>query len=130
MLSTLVPNIQKTAALVQEITAASTEQNAGATQISRAITQLDAVIQQNASAAEQMASTSEELSSQSVQLEHTMSFFKVGNGRGLPAPPKTQRVVRTAVQALPASQKKSEPKSASGGFDMNMGDDEQDFERF
>jgi methyl-accepting chemotaxis protein len=130
MLSTLVPNIQKTAALVQEITAASTEQNAGATQISRAITQLDAVIQQNASAAEQMASTSEELSSQSVQLEHTMSFFKVGNGRGLPAPPKTQRVVRTAVQALPASQKKSEPKSASDGFDMNMGDDEQDFERF
>ncbi|MBF0565410.1 MAG: MCP four helix bundle domain-containing protein [Nitrospirae bacterium] len=51
MLSKLVPDIQKTAELVQEITAASNEQNTGAEQINKAIQQLDQVIQQNASAA-------------------------------------------------------------------------------
>ncbi|MGE4553199.1 MAG: methyl-accepting chemotaxis protein, partial [Desulfovibrionaceae bacterium] len=50
MLETLVPDIQRTAELVQEISAASAEQNSGASQINRAIQQLDQVIQQNASA--------------------------------------------------------------------------------
>jgi methyl-accepting chemotaxis protein len=49
MLEELVPNIQKTAELVQEISAASNEQSSGAEQINRAIQQLDQVIQQNAS---------------------------------------------------------------------------------
>ncbi|MFO7982858.1 MAG: methyl-accepting chemotaxis protein, partial [Desulfuromonadales bacterium] len=66
-LDTLVPNIQRTAELVQEIAAASREQDAGADQIAKAIQQLDSVIQQNASSSEEMASTAEELSSQSEQ---------------------------------------------------------------
>ncbi|OPX95835.1 MAG: Methyl-accepting chemotaxis protein I [Syntrophorhabdus sp. PtaB.Bin006] len=78
MLMRIVPDIQKTAELVQEISAASNEQNTGAEQINRAIQQLDHVIQQNASATEEMASTSEELSSQAEQLQETISFFKVG----------------------------------------------------
>jgi len=82
MLTKLVPDIHKTAELVQEITAASHEQNTGATQINKAIQQLDQVIQQNASASEEMASTSEELSSQAEQLQEAMAFFKViGQGR-------------------------------------------------
>ena len=68
MLDKLVPDIQKTAELVQEISAASNEQNTGAEQINKALQQLEKVIQQNASAAEEMASTSEELTSQSDQL--------------------------------------------------------------
>ncbi|WP_420265418.1 methyl-accepting chemotaxis protein [Candidatus Magnetominusculus dajiuhuensis] len=79
MLNKLVPDIRKTADLVQEITAASNEQNTGAEQINKAIQQLDQVIQQNASAAEQMASTSEELSSQSEQLQSVIAFFKTGD---------------------------------------------------
>ncbi len=75
LLATLVPNIQKTAELVQEISAASREQDAGADQINKSIQQLDAVIQQNASASEEMASTAEELSSQSEQLAEMVSFF-------------------------------------------------------
>ncbi len=71
----IVPNIQKTAELVQEISAASKEQDAGAEQINRSIQQLDGVIQQNASASEEMASTAEELSSQSDQLAEMISFF-------------------------------------------------------
>ncbi|GAG59366.1 unnamed protein product, partial [marine sediment metagenome] len=64
MLVKLVPDIRKTAELVQEISAASAEQNSGVDQINKALAQLDTVIQQNASASEEMASTSEELSSQ------------------------------------------------------------------
>ncbi len=77
MLNQLVPDIQKTADLVQEITASSNEQNAGAGQINKAIQELDKVIQQNAGSAEEMASTSEELSSQAQQLQGSISFFKL-----------------------------------------------------
>ncbi len=76
MLAKLVPDIQKTAELVQEISAASREQDSGAGQINQAIQQLDQVIQQNAGAAEELASTSEELASQADLLQTSMSFFK------------------------------------------------------
>ncbi|MDD3846924.1 MAG: methyl-accepting chemotaxis protein [Syntrophorhabdaceae bacterium] len=77
MLTRIVPDIQKTAELVQEIAASSNEQSVGVEQITKAIQQLDQVIQENASATEEMASTSEELASQAEQLQNTMSFFKV-----------------------------------------------------
>jgi methyl-accepting chemotaxis protein len=84
MLDRLVPDIEKTAELVQEISAACGEQDGGAGQINQAIQQLDQVIQQNASASEEMASTSEELSStadtlarQAEHLRETMAFFRV-----------------------------------------------------
>ncbi len=77
MLAKLVPDIQKTAELVQEISAASKEQTTGADQINSAIQQLNQVIQQNAGGAEEMSSTAEELSSQAEQLQSTISFFKV-----------------------------------------------------
>jgi methyl-accepting chemotaxis protein len=77
MLKMLVPDIQKTAELVQEISASSREQNAGADQVNSAIQMLDQVTQQNASAAEELASTSEELSAQSGQLLDVISFFKL-----------------------------------------------------
>jgi len=77
MLAKLVPDIQKTAELVQEISAASKEQNAGSDQINSAIQQLNQVIQQNAGAAEEMSSTAEELSSQAEQLQSAIAFFKV-----------------------------------------------------
>ncbi|MBA7531900.1 hypothetical protein ES705_24125 [subsurface metagenome] len=83
MLAKLVPDIQKTADLVQEISAASNEQKSGAGQISKAIQQLDTVIQQNSSASEEMASTSEELAGQAENLQNTIAFFKIdGNGKG------------------------------------------------
>ena len=76
MLNKLVPDIQRTAELVQEITAASKEQDTGAEQINKALQQLEQVIQQNASAAEEMASTTEELTGQSEQLVSALGFFK------------------------------------------------------
>lgn len=79
LLEVIVPNIQKTAELVQEISAASKEQDVGADQINRSIQQLDSVIQQNASASEEMAATAEELSGQSDQLAEMIAFFVIGS---------------------------------------------------
>ncbi len=77
MLAKLVPDIKKTAELVQEINTASREQSVGSDQISTALQQLNLVIQQNAGASEELASTSEELSSQADLLQQAISFFKV-----------------------------------------------------
>ncbi len=79
MLTMMLPDIQKTAELVQEINASSKEQDSGVGQINKAIQQLDLVIQQNASAAGEMATTAEELSSQAEQLQGAVSFFRIDN---------------------------------------------------
>ncbi len=77
MLARLAPNIQKTAELVQEISAASKEQNSGATQINNAIQQLDQVIQQNSVTSEEMTSMTEKLTNQADRLRNTVAFFQV-----------------------------------------------------
>jgi methyl-accepting chemotaxis protein len=78
-LSDIVPDIQKTAKLVQEISSASLEQRRGAEQINKAINQLNDVAQQNASASEEMATSAEEMNSQAYQLIDVVSFFKTKN---------------------------------------------------
>jgi methyl-accepting chemotaxis protein len=77
LLKVIVPDIQRTAELVQEIAAASKEQDTGAEQINRAIQQLDQIIQQNASSSEEMAATAEELSSQAEQLQEMLAYFNL-----------------------------------------------------
>ena len=81
MLEALVPDIQRTAELVQEISASSREQASGADQITNAIQQLNHVVQQNAGAAEEMSSTAQELASQAEQLQALMAFFRIGDDR-------------------------------------------------
>jgi methyl-accepting chemotaxis protein len=71
MLQSMVPDIQRTAELVQEISVASREQDSGAQQINKAIAQLDTVIQSNASLSEEFSATSEEISSQSAMVAGT-----------------------------------------------------------
>lgn len=134
MLTRMVPDIQKTSELVQEITASSKEQDTGAEQINKAIQQLDQVIQQNASASEEMASTSEELSSQAEQLQDSISFFNIGN-----------QIKRSSSTAVRKSSRKmqiahtkgmtSSTKRSTGGVHLELGhsgpdhlDDE--FEKF
>ncbi|MCP5053246.1 MAG: hypothetical protein GY940_39135, partial [bacterium] len=77
MLEQLVPDIKKTADLVQEITSSSSEQNQGASQINIAVQGLDRIIQQNASFAEEMTGTSVELASQAQSLQQTIGFFSI-----------------------------------------------------
>jgi len=138
MLTRMVPDIQRTAELVQEITASSKEQDTGAEQINKAIQQLDQVIQQNASASEEMASTSEELSSQAEQLSDAISFFKIEGG-GQSRAPRQQAVKSTKhVQIAHVGVKsKAAPakRTPTGGINLELGhsgpdrlDDE--FEKF
>lgn len=75
-LNKLVPNIEKTANLVQEISAASKEQDAGAEQINKAMQQLDMVIQQNVSTSEETAVMAETLNAQAEILQSMIKFFK------------------------------------------------------
>ncbi|MBI9055819.1 MAG: hypothetical protein JEY96_18500 [Bacteroidales bacterium] len=90
-LSAVVPEIEKTAQLVQEITASSMEQNSGVEQVNSAIQQLNQVTQHNAAASEEMATSSEELASQAEQLKETVLYFKIDE-RSLVINGKTERV--------------------------------------
>ena len=101
-LEELVPDIRKTAELIQEIAAASSEQSSGAEQIAKGVTQMDQVVQENASTSEELASTAEELASQAKQLEETVGFFKTGTAKlsdeegSDSAAPQAARVAKTA----------------------------------
>ncbi|SPJ24546.1 methyl-accepting chemotaxis protein [Palleronia abyssalis] len=102
MLDSLVPNIQRTADLVSEISASTREQNIGAEQINQAIRELDTVIQQNAAAAEQSASTSQELASHSSELTGVISYFRMNaetRPNDVPASP-TSYIERTDEGAM------------------------------
>ena len=77
-LNEIVPEIEKTSRLVQEITASTNEMNNGASQVNSSVQQLNQVTQQNASSSEELATNAEELSSQADQLKQLVSFFKVG----------------------------------------------------
>jgi methyl-accepting chemotaxis protein len=82
LLNTMVPAIQKTAELVQEIAAASAEQSTGAAQINTAISQLSQTAQQSAAASEELASTAEEMTSQVGELRDLIGFFKLDMTQG------------------------------------------------
>ena len=76
-LNELVPNIQKTAELVQEISVAAREQDIGSGEINSALQQLDGVVQRSAASAEELASSAAELSGQAERQRDAMSFFKL-----------------------------------------------------
>ncbi len=75
----LVPKIQRTTQLVQEINAASIEQKSGSQQINSAIQQLNSVTQQYVSGSEELANTSKKVSTQADSLKFTINFFNLGN---------------------------------------------------
>lgn len=101
MLKKLVPDIQKTAELVQEIAAASREQNQGVGQINQSVQQLDQVIQQN-------TSVSEELSAQATALNDTVGFFVIDE--------RSQTLTKKAAPvARSANARKPNPASVSQG---------------
>ncbi|MDZ4727119.1 MAG: methyl-accepting chemotaxis protein [Leptospira sp.] len=77
LIEEIVPAINKTADLVQEIAAASQEQSSGVNEVNKAMSQLDQVSQQSASASEELAAIAEELKARAEQLLGSISFFKV-----------------------------------------------------
>ena len=79
LLDELVPNVQKTSSLVEEITASSLEQDLGARQVNGAIQQLNQIAQQNAGSAEEMASRAEKMLEQAEELREIVAFFRTEN---------------------------------------------------
>ena len=77
----MVPSIQKTSELVQEIAAASGEQSQGVAQITGAMNHLSTATQQTASASEELSATAEQLSAQASQLQDQMAFFKLAEDK-------------------------------------------------
>ncbi len=141
MLTQIVPDIRKTAELVQEINASSAEQNSGAEQINQALQQLDQVIQQNASVSEEMSSTAEELSAQAEQLKEVISFFKIKETKKKHGPDlhkKTKKIV--TLNDDPGYRQKSsivETAATKRGveFDLDDGTDsnydlDRDYEKY
>jgi methyl-accepting chemotaxis protein len=140
MLDKLVPDIQRTAELVQEISAASKEQDTGAGQINQALIQLEKIIQQNASASEELAATTQELSSQSEQLVGVLAFFRTGNDEGHSArsrsgvenPGRTGEGAGKAKHHTPLAPPKA--LAAAAGVSLRLKDNadetDKEFERF
>ena len=78
LLKEMVPSIQKTSELIQEIAAASSEQAMCVGQVNAAMVQLNDVTQQNASASEELTATAVAMSAQAEQLNAMMAYFKTG----------------------------------------------------
>jgi len=138
MLNQMVPDIQKTAELVMEISAACKEQDTGAEQINKAIQQLDQVIQQNASASEEISSTAEELSGQAEQLQDTIAFFQVDKAGGSPkrqqvkaaAPPAATRQIARKKVLTQAGSFAERQKNGVNGLNLELDKEDNCFERF
>lgn len=129
----IIPDIRRTADLVQEISATSIEQNTGAEQVNQVMIQLDQVIQQNAAAAEESSSMSEELSSQAEKLLEMIGFFTVDDT--VRTERKQQKKKPAALPAAAAQTKyvKTEPvvHHKSSNSDDIYGDSvDEDFEEF
>jgi len=137
-LSAIVPDIQKTAQLIQEIAAASIEQNSGADQVNSAIQQLNQVTQQNAAASEEMATSSEELASQADQLLEMVSYFKIDKKSGSfkrntssqkYGPKKTVKA-NTASQPLTTTSTSKKALSNNNGVNIELDEKDNEFEKF
>ncbi|HEX5337307.1 MAG TPA: methyl-accepting chemotaxis protein, partial [Gallionella sp.] len=119
LLDEIVPGINKTSGLVQEIASASAEQSVGIVQINSAISQLNQITQQNASSTEELAATAEEMSGQAEQLQQLMSFFTVEGSATAP-----KRSAAHATVAKPAA------KAAKKTVVAHAAHDEAEFVRF
>jgi len=133
MLNELVPEIEKTTKLVQEISAAGFEQNSGATQINNAIQQLNQVIQQNSATSEEMATSSEELASQAEQLKDTIAFFRVEaeTKRVFNSPHMAPKHLVKPKPTMPKLHPQAFTAPKSKGYNLNFSNSsDSDYEKF
>ena len=147
LLAEIVPGIQRTSELVQEINASSGEQSEGIRQVTKAIHQLDSVIQQNSAATEEMSSASEELSEQAEQLLATAAFFKlsdamanrnvrsnVGSRHHQAKPAARNRAGSKALPPPPTRGAKAQPQAERKGVRLQLAEpaddvDDSEFDR-
>ena len=142
LLGDLVPSIQRTAELVQDVAAASKEQSAGVAQINQAMVRVDQVTQRNAAAAEELASTAEELSAQAETLQQLMAFFRIDDRGQAPAPrpvavpsdfrfgAATPRASRAGSSSAPHARPARPARGGRGTPGTPSDASDHDFERF
>jgi methyl-accepting chemotaxis protein len=128
LLDQIVPSIQKTADLVQEITASSEEQASGINEINGAMTQLDTVTQNNAALSEELASTAEEMNSQALSMEDMMVFFNIEAGHNSAFRTSAQKSNHS--QANKVSSSRSAKQVQYNKKSASIDDIPDDFERF
>ncbi|KMN30856.1 hypothetical protein VI26_20350 [Chromobacterium sp. LK1] len=117
LLQEMLPGIDQTASLVQEISAASREQRSGIDQINSAVTQISNGMQSSATSAEELSSTSEELSSAAMQLQELMQQFKLRNARG------ARRGRQLHIGHLHAAKPAAPPPDDDDDFDLTVDED-------
>jgi|CXWL01.1.fsa_nt_gi methyl-accepting chemotaxis protein len=85
LLRELVPMIQRTAELCQEVAAASREQQTGVEQITHAMSRVDHVTQRNSASAEELSATSEELAGQAAAQQSLVAYFQIAGDETAPS---------------------------------------------
>ncbi len=76
-LSSVIPEIEQTAKLIEEISLGSLEQKSGVEQVNNVVQQLNQIAQQNAATSEELAITSEEMTVQAERLKEVIAYFKL-----------------------------------------------------
>ncbi len=99
LLKNIIPDIEKTADLVREISEASSQQSTGIEQINGAVKQLNEVTQHYAASAEELAATSRELADKSDELKQSVRFFKTDEKAETEKPkPQSKPVIKPQTQ--------------------------------
>ena len=122
ILSALLPEVERTSALVKEITNAGNEQNSGVNQINNAVQELTKVIQQNTSAADEMASGAKSMASEAQNLKKMVGFFEIDEDVEF-SPPETNTFEGTENNDEESS---DETKKISTKNSEDQKDDEDD----
>jgi len=132
LLGKILPDVQKTAELVMEISAAAREQDAGVGQINSAIQQLDNVIQRTAAGAEETSATAEALATGARSMQETVAFFRVDDDRRAPEAPAAPRgpsrpatlrsLTRPGAVRRPITRRSERPTMVASGVDLHLDD--------
>ena len=125
-LTEMLPGIDQTATLVQEIAAGSREQATGIRQINQAMTQISSTMQNAAASSEELSATAEEVSASASQLQNLLEQFELGiNER------KGRAFAGKASGRAPRGRSEALPSMAAGGDEGDEAPiDTQKFTRF
>lgn len=76
-LDKILPEVEETARLIKQISAASSEQSISINQVNDAIQGMNDLTQQNAASSEELATNAEEMNSQAEQLKSLVDYFSI-----------------------------------------------------
>jgi len=152
LLNNIIPQIEKTTQLIQEISSASKEQSSGAEQVNSAIQQLNSITQQNATSSEELSASAEQMTGQAEQLKDLVAYFRTGKkieSTAYNKPHKKENKIFEKKEVVPVEEvKTSKPKVAKtsnspkltkgnqnpnkqGGVNLRMRDnDDKNYESF